>query len=126
MQDFYPTILKFAIVAALALIFIGVTYLPQQEAQQVMGENMEQALTSVKEIIEDSNIVDASVVRSTVNTYCESGNTTTIEVVIGSTTHTFTTSTISDTGQNIDTLCADNTKKYKKETETDLIRFIQQ
>lgn len=89
MQDFYPTILKFAIVAALALLFIGVTFLPQQEATQVMGDNMDQALSSVKEIIDESNTLTGEQVKYIINSRCVAGNTRVYKVVINSNTYTF-------------------------------------
>ena len=126
MQDFYPTILKFAIVAALALLFIGVTFLPQQEATQVMGDNMDQALSSVKTIVEESNTVTGSQVKIVIKDKCTTGNTTNYKVVIGSQTYSFLTSEVStDNGnQDIDTLVGD-TDKYVKSTTSNTITFTE-
>ncbi len=124
MQDFYPTILKFAIVAALALLFIGVTFLPQQEATQVMGDNMDQALSSVKEIIDESNTLTGSVVKIVIHDRCKVGNTTLYKVVIGSETYTFMDDANSSEdidgngGKDIDTLVIDDDEYVKTITAT--------
>ncbi len=130
MQDFYPTILKFAIVAALALLFIGVTFLPQQEATQVMGDNMDQALNSVKEIIDESNTLTGEQVKIVIHDRCEGGNTTLYIVVKGSETYTFMDDANSSEdidengGEDIDTLVNDD-EEYVKRITANGITFTQ-
>ena len=130
MQDFYPTILKFAIVAALALLFIGVTFLPQQEATQVMGDNMDQALSSVKEIIDESNTLTGEQVKIVIHDRCEGGNTTLYIVVKGSETYTFMDDANSSEdidengGEDIDTLVNDD-EEYVKRITANGITFTQ-
>lgn len=124
MQDFYPAILKFAIVAALALAFIGVTYLPQQEAQTVMGDNMKKALSSVKEIIDKDELIDAADVIAEVNEKCDGENSITIYVTIGSVTDIFTDSTTSTSGHTIETICTAG--EYKRQETGSTIIFTKQ
>jgi hypothetical protein len=124
MQDFYPTILKFAIVAALALLFIGVTFVPQQEATQVMGDNMDQALNSVKEIIDESNKITGAQVKIIIHDKCEPGNTIAYIVVIGSDAYTFIDDPNSSEnidgygGHDIDVLVNDDDEYVKTTTAT--------
>ena len=124
MQDFYPAILKFAIVAALALLFIAVTFIPQQEATQVMGDNMDEALSSVKEIIEETATYSGTQVVDYIETHCLPGNTTVVKVKIGGTTYTFLEDDI-PTGEtsDADALITDSDEFERKRTAIDEITF---
>ena len=91
MQEFYPPILKFVIVAVLAVIFISVVFVPQQDATTVMGDYMDKALSSVSEEFDAYNTYTGEDVIRYIKTHCKSGNTTVVKVDVDGTEYTFQT-----------------------------------
>ncbi len=128
MDSFWSKLLILGIVAAIGLFFIYNVYTPQKTAQEAMADSTQQSVNAVKMGVEDTAplIVNSDNVTNTVTTYCKTGNTIRIIVVkVGGTTHTFTTSTTSDTNQSIGSV-VDSSKYYVKKNGTGEIRFTEQ
>jgi hypothetical protein len=129
MDSFWSKLLILGIVAAIGLFFIYNVYTPQKTAQEAMADSTQQSVNAVKLGVENSAplIVNSENVIHTVNTYCKTGNTIRIVITkVGGTSHTFTTSTVSDTSSQAVGSIVDSTRYYVKKNSTGEIRFTEQ